>query len=110
MKIRFAKKFRDNPLTLLRRCGYKPWYDPKRGKEACIRRVSGAAFYPRFHVFYEFDQNHNLVLDLHLDARRPIHKKGISTSEGGESEVVRVEAERIKNILSGMPAEMPAEI
>lgn len=103
MKIKFTKKFRNNPLTLLRRCGYKPWYDPKRGKEAFIRRIFGAAFYPRFHIFYEFDKNQFLVLDLHLDARRPMHKKGIRTSEGGESEVVKAEAERIKNILDQMP-------
>ncbi len=103
MKIKFAKKFRDNPLTLLRRCGYKPWYDPKRGKEAFIRRISGAAFYPRFHIFFEYDENRYLILDLHLDARKPVHKRGIRTYEGEESEVVRAEVERIRNILGGMP-------
>ncbi len=103
MKIKFTKKFRDNSRTLLRRCGYKPWHDLKRGKEAFIRRLSGVAFYPRFHIFYEYDKNQCLVLDLHLDARKPMHKRGIRTSEGGESEVVRMEVERIKNMLDRMP-------
>jgi hypothetical protein len=102
MKIKFTKKFRDNPQTLLRRCGYKPWYDPKKGKEAFIRRISRVAFYPRFHIFYGYE-NQFLVLDLHLDAKKPMHKKGIRTFEDEESEVVRKEAERIKNIIDQMP-------
>ena len=102
MKIKFEKKFRDNPKTLLRRCGYKPWYDPKHGREGFIRRLT-LAYYPRFHIFYEFDKNQRLILDLHLDARRPMHKKGIRTYEDKESEIVREEAERIQALLTKMP-------
>lgn len=98
MEIRFDKKLADNPKTLLRRCGYKPWYDPRKRKEAFIRRL-GASFYPRFHVFWRYDQENNLVLDLHLDSRRPMHMKGIRSFEDEESVVVREEAARIKGIL-----------
>lgn len=98
MEIRFDKKFIDNPKTLLRRCGYKPWYDPRKGKEAFIRRL-GASFYPRFHVFWRYNEKNHLILDLHLDARRPMHKKGIRSFEDEESRVVQEEATRIKRIL-----------
>lgn len=103
MEIKFTKKFRDNPNTLLRRCGYKPWFDPIKRKEAFIRRLSQVAFYPRFHIFYKYDKNQYLVLNLHLDVKRPMHKKRIRTFEDKESEVVRAEAERIKKILNQFP-------
>lgn len=97
MKIRFERKLKDNPMTLLRRCGYKPWRDPRSGKEAFIKRLS-AAFYPRFHIFgiYEGDK---LVFDLHLDSRRPMHRKGVRSFEDEESPVVRQEADRIREVI-----------
>lgn len=98
MQIRFTKKFRQTPEVLIRRCGYIPWRDRFSGEIKFIRRLT-LAFYPRFHIFYNFDTAGNLILDLHLDARRPMHKKGIRTYEDAESEVVQKEAQRIKKIL-----------
>lgn len=98
MEIKFNKKFSNNPKTLLRRCGYKPWYDPIKGREAYIRRLT-LAFYPRFHIFWHYDQNNFLVIDLHLDSRRPFHRIGVRSFEDEESRVVRDEAERIRLIL-----------
>lgn len=98
MQLRFAKKFRMTPQVLLRRCGYIPWRDRFSGEIKFIRRLT-LAFYPRFHIICSFSATGNLILDLHLDSRRPMHKKGIRTSEGKESVVVQKEAERIKKIL-----------
>lgn len=98
MKIYFKKQFRQSPLNLLRRCGYIPWRDPKTGKKNFIKRLS-RAYYPRFHIFAKIDERGNLILDLHLDARRPMHKLGVKSYESAESGVVQEEAERIKEIL-----------
>ncbi|MEW6407169.1 MAG: hypothetical protein AB1465_00565 [Patescibacteria group bacterium] len=98
MLIHFAKKFSQTPQVLLRRCGYIPWRDRFSGEIKFIRRLT-LAFYPRFHIIYSFSAVGNLILDLHLDSRRPMHKIGIRTSESGESAVVQKEAERIKKIL-----------
>ena len=97
MKIKFEKQLRDNPMTLMRRCGYKPWRDPRSGKESFIRRAS-AAFYPRFHVLTYYEGN-ELIIDLHFDSRRPMHRKGVRSFEDEESPVVRQEADRIKDII-----------
>lgn len=100
MKIKFERKSIGNPLTVLRRCGYKPWRDPRTGKESFIRRVS-AAFYPRFHVLTYYKEN-LFIIDLHFDARRPMHRRGIRSYEDEESETVRQEAERIKQLIEKM--------
>lgn len=101
MQLRFNKKFKYTPEVLLRRCGYIPWRDRYSGKEKFIRRLS-KAFYPRFHILYQSEASGNLVLNLHLDSRRPMHKPGIRTYESGESEVVQREAARIKSILNSI--------
>lgn len=98
MQIKIERKLTSNPKVLLRKCGYKPWRDPRKREEAFIRRL-GASFYPRFHVFWHYNRDKSLVLDLHLDARRPMHKKGIRSFEDKETEVVRKEAARISDIL-----------
>lgn len=97
MKIEI-KNPRQNPVALIRKCGYIPWYDFRFKKASFIRRLT-RAYYPRFHLNYFYNKEGSLILDLHLDARRPMHKKGIRTSEDEESEVVKKEGERIKRIL-----------
>ena len=82
----------------MRRLGYKPWRDPRSGQHSFIKRL-GASYYPRFHAHSKYDQNNNLMIDLHFDWRRPMHKRGVKSTEGEESEVVQKEVERIKSII-----------
>lgn len=95
MQISIGQK---NPRNIMRKAGYKPWRNPKTGQESYIRRT-GASFYPRFHVLIKYGADYSVVLDLHFDARRPMHKKGIRSYEDKESPVVREEAERIKSLV-----------
>jgi len=101
MQIKVENKTNVNYKVLMRRIGYKPWSDPRNRKEAFIRRT-GAAFYPRFHIFCYYGNDNKLIVDLHFDARRPMHKQGIRSYEDEESEVVRNEAARISQILAKM--------
>lgn len=87
-----------NFRNVMRRAGYKPWRDPRSGSESYIRRM-GASFYPRFHARAAHDSSPNVVLDLHFDWRRPMHRAGIRSTENEESEVVQKEAERILSLV-----------
>lgn len=90
---------RFNETNLMRRCGYKPWRDPRRGGISFIRRL-GRSYYPRFHVKTRREAGRALIIDLHLDARRPMHRPGIRCYEDEESQVVQAEAARIQSLLA----------
>ncbi|MBU1119449.1 hypothetical protein KKH43_06220 [Patescibacteria group bacterium] len=87
-----------NPRNVMRKAGYKPWRNPTTGGESYIRRT-GASFYPRFHVLLKYGSDYSVILDLHFDARRPMHKKGVRCYEDEESAVVQEEAQRIQSFI-----------
>ena len=97
MKINIGKR---NYLVAMRTCGYKPWRNPKTGEQSFIKRT-GAGFYPRFHCLMFQDREANVIIDLHFDKIRPMHKIGVRSYEDHESLVVQNEAERIAAILGG---------
>ena len=87
----------ETPINFMRKVGYLRWRDPRTDKYSYIRKIS-RAFYPRFHIHLFKDTADNIHVDLHLDARKPLHKKVARCSEN-DSEVVIVESERIENML-----------
>jgi len=90
---------RYNETYFMRDCSYKPWRDPRSGNTSFIRRL-GRSYYPRFHIKARRGDNHSLIFDLHLDARRPMHRKGVRCYEDSESDVVQAEAARIRSLLA----------
>ena len=78
-------------LTLLRKVGYSALM------EAYIRPL-GRNGYPRFHIYIKKGEN-DLVLDLHLDQKKPVYKGATAHSGEYDSPIVEQEAERIKQIL-----------
>ena len=99
MKISAGRPLPLNEINLMRKLGYKHWENPKSRSTGYIRRLT-AAFYPRFHVHVEYDENAVPVIDLHMDWRRPMHKKGQRSFEDSESDTVQEEARRIVGILN----------
>lgn len=100
MRIRIVKPLTETPQLVARRLGYKPWRNPKTGQESFIRRT-GKSFYPRFHLLIKPGKKpQETIFDLHFDARRPMHKKGIRSFEDFESPVVQEEAKRISTEIS----------
>lgn len=99
MRIYLRQKLKVLPLQALRRCGYKPWTDQK-GRKTFIKRLT-KDFYPRFHIIYLEDSQGRPILDLHLDYKRPIHAQAARTYET-DTEVVRSEAKRIKEVLENI--------
>ncbi|MFH1508598.1 MAG: hypothetical protein ABIE68_00285 [bacterium] len=97
MKFSVGKQ-KEIPQTMMRRVGYKLWVDRTTGKRGYIRRISNA-FYPRFHAHVLKDKENNIYIDLHLDARKPLHKLRAHSSES-DSAVVKSEVDRIINIIA----------
>jgi len=96
MEIRIENP-RQNEKYIMRKCGYMPWRDPRSGELGYIRRL-GSGYYPRFHVKV-LRQSNQIIFNLHLDSRRPMHKVGIRTYENEGSGIVLREADRIKTII-----------
>lgn len=98
MKIHFNKIFKENTRNLIRKCGYSEQRDRFAKEKSYIRRIGGN-LYPHFHIYLEQLSEGELVLNLHLDQKRPSY--GGSSAHSGEydGEIVEREAERIKKIL-----------
>lgn len=90
-------KLQDNPRNIIRRCGYAEFRDPRTGETSYVRRLSNN-FYPRFHIYLE-TKGEGVVVDLHLDQKKPSYE-GFSAHNGEyDGEVVEREMERIKIVV-----------
>ena len=85
-----------NLSDLRRRARYGPLGYTQEKELNCVRSISGD--YPRFHVYLK-ENDGVLVFALHLDQKKPSYEG--TTAHGGdyESEVVRAEADRIKDAI-----------
>lgn len=92
-----SEKIGNNIQGLMRRIGYLSLRDPRTEEVAYVRRLR-RGFYPRFHLYPSLDQMGNLILDLHYDLAKPMHKRGTSRVEK-QGEVLEAEKQRIMSIL-----------
>ena len=93
-------KHKRNMADIARRTGYKPREYTPQGELNCVRPIHGD--YPRFHIYMKEDHSDGkevLVFNLHLDQKKPSYEGATAHSGDYESDVVKEEAERIKNIL-----------
>lgn len=95
MRIELAPPPRKNILVFLRGLGYMPHRDPHEGKESFVRRL-GSNFYPRLHVYVAEYSHARVVLDLHLDAKRPSYEGQRMHAAEHDSPLVADEADRIR--------------
>jgi hypothetical protein len=96
MKLIF-NGLKDTSLNLLRRLGYAFLRrDERTGELSFTRRMSNGD-YPRFHVFASQNAKGDIVLNLHLDQKKPSYQG--SSAHSGEYQdegVLKQEAERIE--------------
>jgi len=85
-----------NLPDLARRLGYRPLGTTDRGELNCVRPLGGD--YPRFHIYLQTDRA-VLIFNLHLDQKRPSYAGTAAHAGDYDSETVRGEAERIKEII-----------
>lgn len=96
MKFILKGPFRENLYSLMRKIGYHFQKEDKDKKELIFTRPPKG--YPRFHIYLKIE-NENLILNLHLDQKRPIYKGASAHAGEYEGEVVVEEVERIKQSL-----------
>jgi hypothetical protein len=83
-----------SPEQFMRRAGFAYHQDRRTGQDSFVRRL-GQNFYPRFHV-YLAHMGANVVIDLHLDQKKPSYAGSRAHSGEYSGELVEKEMERIK--------------
>jgi len=118
MKFILEKPAKENIYTLIRKIGYYPLSvneagassspfaaarikDEKAEEINCVKPLDRSG-YPRFHIYLKTD-GENLILNLHLDQKKPIYKGAPAHAGEYDGEIVKKEAERVKEILSSSP-------
>lgn len=102
MKFTLQGPFRENIYNLMRKAGYSfQGRDEKKGELVFARP---AREYPRFHLFLkisgeQFSAAQEMVLNLHLDQKKPIYEGAPAHAGEYQGEIVKKEAERIRQIL-----------
>jgi len=93
MKIILERLFRKNTRVLFRDMGYHfQREDIERGELIFVRPSSG---YPRFHIYLKEGEN-KMIVNLHLDHKKPIYKNSVAHSAEYDGEIVETEGKRIK--------------
>jgi hypothetical protein len=97
MKLVF-QNVKNDAVFLMRRVGYGyERRDLKTGEGVFSRRL-GVYEYPKFHV-YSHKEGDNLIVNLHLDQKKPSYAGAAVHSGEYIGEVVEQEAERIKILI-----------
>jgi len=82
----------ENIVNLMRKIGYL-----FQRENQFIKPLERSG-YPRFHLYIK-ENKEEIILDLHLDQKRPVYKTAHDHAAEYEGKVVETEAERIKQIL-----------
>lgn len=101
MHFELKGPLKDNIYNLMRKIGYLLLNkDEETGEMSFVNPVgvAGRNGYPRFHIYSRME-GEDLVLNLHLDQRRPIYEGAVAHSGEYDGELVEKEVERIKQIL-----------
>lgn len=96
MQISF--KSVQSPYNLMRKCGYHPRGTDKKTGQMIFARRLGVSDYPRFHAYLKLKEG-RVVINLHLDQKKPVYKGTPAHGAEYEGGVVEREAERIKQVL-----------
>ncbi|HOZ56462.1 MAG TPA: hypothetical protein PLH29_04520 [bacterium] len=83
----------------VQRAGYKFIIDRNTGKESFVKILNSTG-YPRFHLYLE-ENGDNIILNLHLDQKKPIYQGQKAHSGEYDSAIVNEEADRLKSLFVG---------
>lgn len=85
---------KDNIFSLARKIGYHFLRKTEKNEWEFARPPAG---YPRFHLFLK--QENGLIINIHLDQKKPVYKGTHAHSGEYEGEILEKETERIKKEL-----------
>ncbi len=95
MKFILEGPIKDNIHSLMRKAGYHfQREDVDTSDLVFVRPPRG---FPRFHLYLK-TEGENLIMNLHLDQKKPIYKGAPAHSGEYDSEIVKKEVERVKEI------------
>jgi len=94
MRFTLPGPIKDNIHGLMRKIGYH-YQGQSQQEYSFVRPPRG---YPRFHVYLKEDDE-DLILNLHLDQKRPSYQGATAHSGEYEGKIVEDEIERIKQTL-----------
>ena len=89
MKLFLKNNFKKNITTLMRTAGYY-----SKDGTSFVREIGGLR-YPRFHIYLEQDKD-NIVINLHLDQKKPSYKGAKAHNAEYNGKVIEQEIERLK--------------
>lgn len=98
MQFTLPNKLNIIPRNAMRQCGYFENCDRKSGEVSYIKSL-GRGNYPRFHVYVK-DAGEYLIFNIHLDQKQASYKEYAAHSGEYDSDLVKKEAARIRQILS----------
>ncbi len=96
MKFELKGPLRENIYNLSREVGYYFLRENREQNEFELARP--ARGYPRFHLFVNIE-NDVIIFKLHLDQKKPSYRGTSAHAAEYNSEIVRKEADRVKQIL-----------
>lgn len=106
MKL-YLNKLNTTTSNFLRKCGYVQITNPHNQETSFARNLDPGRFYPRFHVYPE-ETPKQIILNLHLDAKRPSYQGTTAHSGEYDGPVVEAEAARIQTAASRFASQLPA--
>ena len=86
-----------NLTEFVRRLGYHAIVETDRGALTCVRPLQGQN-YPRFHI-YLVETPEVITFSIHLDQKKPSYEGSTAHAGDYDSETVRDEVDRIKEIV-----------
>ena len=95
----------EQPEQFMRRAGYGLHRDRHSEQDSFIRRL-GSNFYPRLHV-YIAHMGEDVVINLHLDQKRPRYQGAKAHNAEYDGEVVEREIARLKSLIKPMEQDKP---
>lgn len=98
MQLHLNKLPRHTFRTVFQRLGYHPDANLKSGDESYSRRLNGNT-YPRYHVYINPQADSSVVVNLHLDMKRPSYAGSHAHSAEYDGDLVSSEMRRLAAVL-----------
>jgi len=92
-----SSEVKDNVSNIMRKISYIFQGRSDDGEYNLVRPL-GRQGYPRFHLYLRIDEE-ELIFNLHLDQKKPSYSGMTAHSGEYESEIVKKEGERIRQVL-----------
>ena len=97
MRFQIKNNSNENIINAMRKLGYHFTRKDEATGQLAFARILGGSGYPRFHIYLqEGNAIDEVIINLHLDQKKPIYKGTTAHSGEYQGELVEQEATRLK--------------